>query len=179
MEFQKLIEERRSMRGYDEERQVTKEQIEELVEAAIQAPSWKNSQTARYYCVLDKEARERFAQECLPPFNQKNSQNAALVVTTFVENRAGFDRESGKPDNEVGNGWGFYDLGLHNANFLLKAKDMGLDTLVMGIRDAKKIRTFLEIPEEEIIVSVLAVGYGNKEMMKPKRKAVEEILKIR
>ena len=41
MEFSQLIEERRSIRHYDESKKVTKEQIEEMVQAAIQAPSWK------------------------------------------------------------------------------------------------------------------------------------------
>ena len=55
MEFSQLIEERRSIRHYDESKKVTKEQIEEMVQAAIQAPSWKNSQTARYYAVLSED----------------------------------------------------------------------------------------------------------------------------
>ena len=48
MEFDKVIESRRSIRHYDAEKKVSREQIEEMLEAAIQAPSWKNSQTARY-----------------------------------------------------------------------------------------------------------------------------------
>ena len=47
MEFQTVLENRRSVRSYDDSKKVTKEQINEIVEAAIQAPSWKNSQTAR------------------------------------------------------------------------------------------------------------------------------------
>lgn len=46
MEFQTVLENRRSVRSYDDSKKVTKEQINEIVEAAIQAPSWKNSQTA-------------------------------------------------------------------------------------------------------------------------------------
>ncbi|MFR9098558.1 MAG: hypothetical protein ACLVI9_01540 [Anaerostipes hadrus] len=43
-------------------------------------------------------------------FNANNTKGTgAYVVTTFVANRAGFDR-SGNPDNECGNGWGYYDL---------------------------------------------------------------------
>ena len=42
---------------------------------------------------------------------------------------------------------------------ILKAKDLGLDTLVMGIRDSEKIREALNIPENEEIVSVISVGY--------------------
>ena len=43
MEFTKLLEERRSIRAFDPEKHVTAEQIQEIVQAAIQAPSWKKS----------------------------------------------------------------------------------------------------------------------------------------
>ncbi len=175
MELQKVIETRRSVRKYDASRKVTKEQISEIVQAAIQAPSWKNSQTARYHVVLSDELTKTMLSDCLPEFNAKNSEGAALVVTTFVADRAGFNRE-GQPDNEVGNGWGFYDLGLHNENFVLKAKEIGLDTLIMGIRDEKKIREVLQIPEAETIVAVIALGYGEQEPEMPKRKKPEDIV---
>ena len=45
MEFQKVIESRRSIRKYDAEKKVSEEQIREMIQAAIYAPSWKNSQT--------------------------------------------------------------------------------------------------------------------------------------
>lgn len=31
-------------------------------------------------------------------------------------------------------------------NFVLKAKELGLDTLIMGIRDGEAIRNFLDVP---------------------------------
>ena len=55
MEFQKVLETRRSVRKYDPNVSVTREQMEELIRAAQEAPSWKNSQTGRYYCVLSEE----------------------------------------------------------------------------------------------------------------------------
>lgn len=177
MEFMDLLEARRSVRAFDGTKTVTKEQIASMVEAAIQAPSWKNSQTARYYCVLDEDKREAFAAKCLPEFNVNSSKGAAYVVTTFVANRSGFDRE-GHADNECANGWGFYDLGMHNENFILRAKELGLDTLVMGIRDGEEIRKFFSIPETEMVVSVIAVGYGAVSPEKPKRKSAEDIAKF-
>ena len=75
-------------------------------------------------------------------------------------------------------GWGYYDLGLHNENFILKAKELGLDTLIMGIRNSEAIRKELNIPETETIVSVIAVGYGTVVPNKPKRKNTEDILKF-
>ena len=103
MEFDALLEARRSVRAFDETKAVTEDQIKTLIEAGIQAPSWKNSQTARYYCILSDEEKAKFSADCLPEFNAKSSHGAALVVTTFVSNRSGFDRD-GNPDNECGNG---------------------------------------------------------------------------
>ena len=48
MEFQKVIETRRTVRKYSADERVTREQMEELLRAAQEAPSWKNSQTGRY-----------------------------------------------------------------------------------------------------------------------------------
>lgn len=178
MEFQNVLESRRSIRQYDPQKPVTEDMVKELLSAAILAPTWKNSQTGRYYCILSPEQQARFRSECLPPFNAKNCEGAgALLVATFVKNRAGFDRE-GNPDNEVGNGWGFYDLGLQTENLLLKARDLGLDSLVMGIRDEAKIREFLSIPETEIIVSVISLGYAAAPAAAPKRKAPEDVVKF-
>ncbi|WP_295211804.1 nitroreductase family protein [Ruminococcus sp.] len=175
MEFQNVIESRRSIRKYS--KKASKEQVEAIIAAAIEAPSWKNSQTARYYCVLSDEMCKKVREECLPGFNCERSENAALIVTSFVHNRAGFDRE-GNPDNEVGNGWGFYDLGLHNEILVLKAAELGLGSLIMGIRDGEKLREVLGIPETETVVSVIAVGYADEAPQRPKRKAVEDITKF-
>ena len=178
MELQTAFETRRSISHYDAEKKVTKEQVETLIKAASLAPSWKNTQTSRYYCVLSEDKVAEFSQKCLPEFNQKNSEGAALVVTTFVKNCVGFDRLSGEPVNECANGWGYYDLGLQNENFVLKAKESGLDTLIMGIRDGEAIREFLDIPENEQVVSVIAIGYAADAAQMPKRKSVSDIAKF-
>ena len=52
MEFQNLIEKRRSVRKYAEGNTVTKDEILSMIKAAQEAPSWKNSQTGRYYCII-------------------------------------------------------------------------------------------------------------------------------
>ena len=63
MELQAVMEKRRSIRNYNPERKVTKEQLEELIKAASYAPSWKNLQTSRYYCVLSENAVKELKQE--------------------------------------------------------------------------------------------------------------------
>ena len=178
MEFQKLIETRRTIRKYAADSEVTREQMEALIRAAQEAPSWKNSETGRYYCVLSREMVDKIRTSCLPGArNAEKSENAALIVTTFVHDRAGFQKD-GTADNELGNGWGCYDLGLQNENLILKAADMGLSTLIMGLRESDKLRAILDIPDTETIVAVIAVGYGTVEPSKPKRKTPDDIVKF-
>ena len=162
MEFQKVLETRRTVRKYSDG--VTREQMEELLRAAQEAPSWKNSQTGRYYCVLSEEMVDKIRVECLPDAgNAGKSEHAALIVTTFVHDRAGFQKD-GTADNELGNGWGCYDL--------------GLSTLIMGLREADRLREILNIPESETIVAVIAVGKAAEEPIHPQRKPIEEIAKF-
>lgn len=72
MEFQTVIEKRRSIRNFDPGKEVSREQIETLIRAASLAPSWKNQQTSRYYCILSPSRIEEFRQKCLSESNQKN-----------------------------------------------------------------------------------------------------------
>lgn len=174
MNFQEIIEKRRSIRRY-QEKSVSKNDIEKMLDAARLAASWKNSQTPRYHVIMNKEVLKAFKEQCLPEFNAINCADApVIIVTTFKKNRAGFQR-NGSPDNELKNGWGIYDTGLSNQNLILKATELGLGTLVMGIRDEKAIRNLLTIPADETIVSVISVGYPDIEPEMPKRKSNEEI----
>ena len=174
MEFKELIFERRSTRKYAAP--VERGALIEILKNAQMAPSWKNMQTSRCYAVLDPEKVAALRETALPAFNQKSSTNAALIVTTFVKDVVGFTE--GKPDNEVGNGWGAYDLGLHDAFLVLAARDAGYDTLIMGIRDANAIRAALAIPENEQIMSVIAIGKREREPGVRPRKELDEVAKI-
>ena len=90
MEFNQTVMARRSLRAYEEGKTVEKAQIEEMIRFAQMAPSWKNSQTGRYYVVMSPEMLEKVRKDCLPEFNQKNSANApALIITAFEKTRSG------------------------------------------------------------------------------------------
>lgn len=176
MELQEALNARRSVRHYLP-REVEEGKLCEMIEAAILAPSWKNSQVTRYYVVRGKETLASI-KSALPEFNRNNVKDApVLIVSTIVLNRSGFG-QTGEPVNELGNGWGFYDCGLQTMNLLLKAAELGLSTLIMGIRDADKIEAVLDIPTTEAVVGVISVGYGEATTERPKRKSVEEIARF-
>ena len=174
MEFTELIAERRSIRKY--ESAVPRDEMEVILTQARQAPSWKNQQTSRCYVLETPEKLEELRAEALPSFNRNSSANASLVVTTYVKDVVGF--KDGTPANEIGNGWGAYDLGLHDAYLILAARNAGYDTLIMGIRDAEAIRKQLNIPDNEEIMSVIAVGKRSADVSPRPRKDFEEVVKF-
>ena len=174
MTFKELVLKRRSIRVY-EETDIPDTELKELIETALMAPSWRNLETGRYYLVKSKDMIDKI-KASLPEFNQVRCRNAMLIVTAFEKNLSGYDK--GEPCTECGNEWGAYDLGLQNAYLMLKAKDMGYDTLVMGLRDGDLIRRELGIPENYEIMPVLALGKGNQEPVNKERKKFEEVAKI-
>ena len=176
MELSKVMHTRRSVREYIN-KPVEQEKLREVISAAQLAPSWKNSQVSRYY-VVTGEKKLAEVKNALSPYNQKNMADApALIVTAIVLNRSGYEKD-GTPTNELGNGWGCYDLGLQNENLILKAKELGYGTLIMGLRAGDKLREILSIPETETVMAVIAIGKAAEEPARPKRKDVEDIVKF-
>ena len=162
MEFANVIAQRHSTRHYLDSEPLSRQAVLELIGQAQQSPSWKNCQSTRYYVLTKPEAKADFAARCLPPFNAKNVEHAvALFVVTFAKEKSGYRLRAGEPNvpaNELADMWGAYDAGLSSDHLLLAAKNVGYDSLVIGIRDADAIRAQLSIPEEEVILSVIALG---------------------
>ncbi len=176
MEFNKLLIERRSVRKFDASKTVTEDQIREMIDAARFAPSWKNDQPARYYAVCSPEKLAEIAEGGITPNNIHKIPGTVMLVQTFVKGTSGFN--NGVADNRCGDLWGAYDLGLSTAYLILKAKDLGLDTLIMGMRNGDFLREALQIPENEELMAVIAVGYKDEEPALRPRKPADEIVKF-
>ena len=139
------------------------------------APSWKNCQSSHIYAACSGEKVEAVRSQCLPSFNQKNSANAcAYLISTFTPNISGFT--AGVAANELGNEWGAYDTGLRDAYLILAAANQGIDSLIMGIRDEPALKRELNIPAEEHVVSVIALGYREVEAPFRPRKDLSEVV---
>ena len=176
MKFSELIEARRSVRKYAKS-EISKDEMTKIVEEALNAPSWKNTETTRYYAAIGDDVKAKIWSDALPGFNAASSENAAaLVAVTFVPGESGYMGDT--PANELGEMWGAYDCGLASSYFVLTAKNHGWDTLIMGIRDTAKVKSILGIPEKEILTSVIAVGKSAQPYFKNPRKPVTEVLKM-
>ena len=175
MELTSAINGRRSIRKYAP-CVVKREEIEEMVRAAQAAPSWKNSQTARFYVALSDEARAA-VRGSLASFNFERTENVgAFVVTTVVHGISGYMGDGSA--THLGNGFECFDNGLAVENMLLKAHELGYGTLIMGLYKPDKLRALLGIPEGEEVVAVVAVGKADVAPEMPERNDLGTVLKI-
>ena len=173
--FDEVLTSRRSVRNYDASKKITEAEVRDLIKAAQEAPSWANQQPTKYYVAISEE--KLTAVQDMVGGNKERIKNApVLIVSTFERGKSGFFQ--GNQTNEVGEGWGAYDNGLSNCYLILKARAMGFDTLIMGMREADKLRELFTIPENETIMAVIALGYRAEEPNRPKRKMLDEIVKF-
>ena len=105
------------------------------------------------------------------------SKNASYIIATYKKNLSGVGYGDKFTDN-LKNSWGAYDLGLQNSYLILQAKELGYDTLIMGLRDEKALRKYFKIDKDEIMMPVIAIGKKNVKAKLNKRKEVKEVLHI-
>lgn len=170
------ILERQSIRKFRPD-PVPRELIAELVDLAGQIPSWKNAQPTRYTAVDSKELLESLAAQALPDFNARIVRNApAVIAVTGVKKRSGYERD-GSPSTVYGDGYTFFDCGVACQTLSLAAKERGLGSVIMGVIDLDKANLLLQIPPEEELVALIAVGYPDGETPKVKKKDHEKLLR--
>ena len=149
--FDDVIASRRSVRSYDATKTISEAEVRELLTSAQQAPSWANQQPTKYY-VAQSAAMVDSVKNYIGG-NRRNVEGApVLIVSTFERGKSGFF--NGNPANDLGDLWGAYDNGLANCYLILKARAMGFDTLIMGMRDADALRRLFGIPETETLTAL-------------------------
>lgn len=179
MEALECIKTLRSVRKFTDQ-PVTREELEQVVAAAAYAPSWKNTQVARYIVVTDKEKKQRLADDCMMDFafNQKTASGApAMVVLTMITGRSGYERD-GSFSTSQGTHWQSFDAGVAAQTFCLAAHALGLGTVIMGVFDEDKVKQVVTIPEGQKVAALIAIGHPAEEPMCPKRKDVETLLTL-
>ncbi len=177
METIKCIKERRSIRKY-QDKKIPHEVIDEIVEAAAYAPSWKNTQVTRYLVTEDREKMNAIADGCVLGFsyNIDTIRNAAaLVIVTMIEGRSGMEKD-GSATTSKGADWGVFDTGIATQTFCLAAHDKGVGTVIMGIFDEDKVGETVSVPQGQKVAALIAMGYPAEQPKAPRRKNAEELV---
>ena len=95
MNAKECLETRRSIRKYKADA-IPVDVLYDIVETAKYAPSWKNTQIARYHVVTNPVLKEKIATDCVCDFkfNTKTLLQApAIVIVSYVTKRCGYERD--------------------------------------------------------------------------------------
>ncbi len=148
-----IIAKRWSPRSFDATKEVSKEDLLSICEAARWAPSSVNEQPWNYIIwdkFTDKENYNK-AFSCLNEWNQKWAKNAPILIGVFAYNLFS--------QNNNNNRWALYDTGAATISMLLQATELGLVSHQMGGYDTNKLLKEFEITDDYTSISVIALGY--------------------
>ncbi|WMX54987.1 nitroreductase family protein [Peribacillus sp. R9-11] len=185
-DFITIAKERRSVRQYDAEYVMTEEEIREILDIAIQAPSSSNLQPWRFLVIQDKQTQ----QELLPiAHNQQQIVDASAVIAVLadIEGYKNAERIYGELVNKgimkneikepyvtsIMHNYGNFsaekalsvamiDGGLVSMQIMLAAKAKGYDTVPMGGFDENKFVDAFNVPENFKPVMLISIGKGMK-----------------
>ena len=147
MEFTEVIKNRYACKKFDG-RQVTKEQLDAILEAGRLAPTAKNLQEQHIYVVQSEEGLTKVdkATPC------RYGAGTALVVAfdkTNVFTYPGEKRDSGVEDATI--------VATH---LMLAAQAEGVDSCWINFFDPEVMAKELELPENEEVLMMLDLGYA-------------------
>ena len=169
------IKTRRSIRKFKPD-SIDHSLLESLISAASYSPSWKNSQITRYIAIEDSSILSSIINDYTQEHNSNIIKQAPmLIAVTFVKGRSGFERD-GSYSTKKGDRWQMFDIGAACQTFCLAAHEAGLGTVIMGIWDEDGITSLLNIPYDQELGALIAIGWPDIDPEAPKRKSVSELL---
>jgi nitroreductase len=143
-----ILTERWSPRAYDESATVTREQVRALLEAARWAPSFGNTQPARYLVGVRGTSAFDAILATLNSGNRAWAHRASLLLVGVVVTT-----------NEKGSvPYAEYGLGLASENLVLQAVELGLVAHQMAGFSADAVRSAFSLPPDAVPLVAIAVG---------------------
>ena len=176
------IYQRRAIKHFDPEHQLTNEEETKILEAAIQTPTSFNIQHWRFVVVRDPALRQRIRTE----FGNDQAQmtEASLLIVMTADTMAWakeLDRYWQNAPQEVcdllvnwmgpfheGREWLQRDeaqrsIGLAMQTIMLSAKAMGYDSCPMIGFDIDKVAELINLPDDHVMGPMVAIGKKTKE----------------
>ncbi|WP_437183322.1 nitroreductase family protein [Shouchella miscanthi] len=199
--FLNVLESRKSIRIYDENVKISKEEMTELLAAAVKAPSSVNLQPWRFVVIESDEAKSTLAP--LASFNQNQVKTSSAVIAVFADmnNLDYLEEIYGKAvelglmpeevkENQVPAIRGLLsgisdqqnkesiliDGGLVSMQIMLTAKAFGYDTNPIGGFDKENIAEAFGLEKERYVpVMLISIGKANEAGYKSYRMPVEQV----
>jgi nitroreductase len=198
----KVMQERKSVRAYDPDFKISKEELEEMLTLAASAPSSSNLQAWNFIVIQDQEVKKELRAIAN---NQAQVETSSAIIAVLgnidayknVEKIYTQNVEEGHMDESIkertiANTYkvypnapvearmniASYDAGLISMQLMLIAKDRGYDTIPMGGFDKAKFAERFELPEHLFPIVLIAVGKAAAPAFGTSRLPLEDIARF-
>lgn len=165
MEFHDLIKKRYSVRGY-QSREVEKEKLEKVLDAARLAPTAVNKQPF-CFIVIETKGRE---EELKRIYHADWFSEAPLVICACAVKSESWTRQDGRNYVEV-------DTAIAMDHLILAATELGLGTCWIAAFDVESAREVLKIPDDIEPLLFTPLGYPDAKPRGMGRKELDELVR--
>ncbi|MCK5641759.1 MAG: nitroreductase family protein [Gammaproteobacteria bacterium] len=164
MNVSEAIKLRRSVRSY-QEKEVEKEKLNKVLEAARLAPSASNRQEWKFIVVKDKETKEKLA---IAASDQTFIAEAPIILVACATESQSI-MLCGQPRYTV-------DVSIAMSFIILQARELGLGTCWIGAFEEPSVKEILGIPNHIRVVAITPLGYPAQDPPARPRKKLEQIV---
>lgn len=151
MEFKDVVDSRRSIRKFKEEK-LTWDEVEQIIDSGRKAPASGNIQNTRIIVVTDELKKENIAHACLKQ-NWIAKAPVILVLCNDPDKIKSFYGERGIKLYSVQN------CAAVAENILLAATNLGIASCWIGAFNEKGIKKSLRIPNDVSAEIIIPIGY--------------------
>lgn len=162
------IKGRRSIRSFKQQ-SVPQELVDELLEAAILAPSAGNIQPWEFILVTKQELKEALVKAAL---DQQFIAEAPIVIVVCADET----RSSQRYGSRGRTLYSLQDTAAAIQNIHLTAHSMGLGTCWIGAFNEDDTRAVLQISEGVRPVAIIPLGYPNEKPSPGSRRPAAEVV---
>jgi len=194
-ELRQLTIRRRSIRGYDESREVSEEAVRAILDCARWAPSGGNGQPWEFIIVRDQATRHKIADIYLKQLEPKREMDLAVRGTAKMTGD-GFRhapvhliilgdprvKEAYPIRTKLEKADSHFITGLANATLLIHLAAASLGLASQYVSDANspymetRLKALLKIPEPLRIYHLVPIGYAKGNFVVPPRRELAEII---
>ena len=170
MEFFEVIKKRRCIRKF-EDKDVSDEQINILLDSARWAPSAGNLQSWFFVVVRDQKVKSQLAKAAL---FQMFIKNASIIIVSCADIKRSsiLYRKRGR---EL---YAIQDATIATQNIFLTATSLGLGACWVGAFNEEKVQEILSLKKHLRPVVIMPIGYPLEIPNPPRRRKLDKISKI-
>ena len=161
MEFDKVVNSRKSVRFFKKTKKVDYRKVIDVLESGLKVPLAGNIYSLRYILVSDKNVIKELADACQQDFIADVDYLIVVCSDKKSLEKSYYDR---------GIIYSRQQAGASIENMLLKIADLGLASCWVGAFSDLIVKRILKIPENIDVEAILPIGYESgktKKLMKP------------